>query len=54
MYELPAQAIHSYVMSNTSNLEGLVIMKREGTKQKAYLSKQMRIIAVPSIIQKGF
>lgn len=41
-------------MSNVSNLEGSVIMKRESTKQKAYLSKQIRIITVPSIIQKGF
>lgn len=54
MYKLPPQAMHSYVMSNASDLEGLVIMKREGTKQKTYLYKQTRIIEVPGIIQKGF
>ena len=57
MYKLPAQAAcrYLYVMENAPHLERLVIMKRACTKQaEAYLAKQMRIIAVPSIIQNGF
>lgn len=44
-----------YVMGNAPHLEGIVIRKRACTKQaEAYLAKQMRVIAAPSIIQNGF
>lgn len=56
-YKLPCQATcrYLYVMGNAPHLEGLVIMKRACTKQaEAHLAQQMRVIAVPSIIQNVF